>query len=135
MFLLCATAIWLYPNAQPTKKNSIELASLREQCEQLIGQVDLLQQRIEQLETITEHQQMLNDMQLKLALNEKIASANQVVNETAFIILHQADRKHQQLGLIAEAAADYRNIMHRYPNSKWATSAKHRLDKLETATP
>ncbi len=92
-----------------------------------------------------------NELDLLLAVRRRVAAERELsrlrrrpdtaqllqeqTDRTAIIILCGADLKHRQFGLAESATNDYRRIVDRFPNTRWADLAAERLAMIGPQLP
>ena len=117
-------------------------ASSQEQLDQLVAERDQIRseieashRRIESLHRIELLEQQLQEIRIEFTLNSPQQRFQRELDQTARIILNQADRKHRDLGLSASAADDYQSIIDIFPDTPWAQLAHNRIADIQNQMP
>lgn len=118
-------------HSSPPQSKSVDVAQLLAEQQQLRVAIEQQQKRIELLERIIERKRELQAVRIELALHDPADDVRQEIERTALIIVHQADRKHQRLGLTESAVRDYQSVVESFPHTEWADVARMRLAALE----
>ena len=141
-------ASWLQLSNDKSGSTSIEYtatpdhdtdATAHVESTESLGSVESIEAEIAALETELaakriELEAMLDaDRAASQAMPRYVAAAETTqdqVEQAAFVIVHQADRKRNELGLPTEAEADYRRVLELFPQTRSAEIARERLNQL-----
>ncbi len=115
------------PPSQPQR-----IASLEEQVEQLQAQTDATLKLIQEVLEKDRRQRRLAALEAELAsIPDPVRQIEQQVDKTAFLLIYQADRLYQELNETESAVAAYKQVIHLFPDNRWAQVARERLSQIE----
>ena len=102
------------------------------------AEIDSEEAQVESRLVVVEHllareqqRRRLARAQAIIARPDPLERLDRQLEQTAFVIVAQADRKVRQWNLTSSAARDYRRVIELFPRTRWATVARARLIAIE----
>ena len=131
--LVVGVGLWyLVGNSAKTKLEQEQVALLHEQVRELSARADATLNLVERVLEKQEQQQRLNELRAKLAsIKDPLEEVQEQVDRTAFILIYQADRMYNELGLKKSAVERYNRLIELFPENRWATVARERLENIQ----
>ncbi len=132
---LLATALWTH--CMQTEKARPEpvaprIASLENQVRQLQEQTTATLRLVQEMLEKDRQQRRLAALEAELAsIPDPMQEIERQVDETAFILLYQADRLYKELNQRESAVAAYKEVIQLFPDNQWADVARERLAQIE----
>jgi hypothetical protein len=110
---------------QPTSDQiQAEIARLRREADTRLVVV-------RRTEEILKEMRRFDELKRQPAWPDAIANARREVDQAAYVLVSQADRMCRELDLCESAAVKYRRVVELFPETRWATVARQRLNELE----
>lgn len=121
---------------QAAKPNRIskqtQIVSLQEELKQLQTKTDAVLNLVQQVLEEERKVQRLNELQATLAsIPDPVEELQTQVDETAFILVYQADRIYRELNQPNSAVKTYNQVIKLFPQNRWAEVARQRLAEIE----
>jgi len=131
--LLVALGIWKFvAKTGETVQEQEKIASLQAQIQQLQARTDATLRLIQEVLEDERRQRRLNELQTELAnIPDPIEEIQKQVDNTAFILVYQADRMYRELNLKDSAIQAYRRVIELFPKNQWAEIARQRLSEIQ----
>ncbi len=127
------TAVIRTDRAAPEQE---EIASLEAQVEQLQARADATLKLIQEIVENERRQRLLDQLQAELtSIPDPVQEVQKQVEQTAFIIVYQADRMYRELNQTDSAIRAYRRAIELFPQTESAEMARQRLSEIERNKP
>jgi len=124
------SALWMHtrePLPQPQR-----IASLEKQVQQLQAQTDATLKLVQEVLERDRQDRRLAALETELAsIPDPVKEIDRQVDETAFILIYQADKLYQELNQRESAVAAYKEVIQLFPTNRWAAVARERLSQIE----
>ncbi len=115
------------PSSEPQR-----IASLEEQVEQLQARTDATLKLVQEVLEKDRRQRRLAALEAELAsIPDPVRQIEQQVDQTAFLLIYQADRLYKELNQTESAVAAYKELIQLFPDNRWADVARERLSQIE----
>jgi hypothetical protein len=108
-----------------------ELVRLRAEIAQLRAEVRALAEASRQAVAMQEQQAPKMEPHSVSDVFDEVAEVQQQIENTAFIIVNQADRMYRELGLVEAAVDAYRRAVDLFPRTRSADAARKRLAEIK----
>jgi len=109
-----------------------QIASLESQVRQLQASTNAAMNLIHEVLENERRQSQLDKLEAELAsIPDPLEEIQRQVDETAFILVYQADRLHRELNDTESAVETYKRVIKLFPRNQWATVARERLSQIE----
>jgi len=109
-----------------------KIAAIEAQVKQLTARTDAALSLIHEVLEDERRQQRLDELEAQLAsIPDPIEEMREQVDETAFILVYQADRLHKELNQTDSAIENYNRVIELFPENRWAKVARQRLEEIE----
>jgi len=131
--LLVALGIWKFvAKTGETVQEQEKIASLQAQIQQLQARTDATLRLIQEVLEDERRQRRLNELQTELAnIPDPLEEIQKQVDNTAFILVYQADRMYRELNLKDTAVQAYNRVIELFPETRWADVARQRLSEIQ----
>jgi tetratricopeptide (TPR) repeat protein len=131
--LLIATAVVaLSIRPQQSPPPTQQIASLQEKIEQLQAQTDATLKLVQEVVERDRQERRAAALEAELAsIPDPMREINRHVDETAFVLLYQADKLYKELNRTDSAVAAYKEVIQLFPKNRWADVARERLSEIE----
>jgi tetratricopeptide (TPR) repeat protein len=131
--LLIATAVvTLRIRPQPSPPQTQQIASLQEKIEQLQTQTDATLRLVQEVVERDRQERRVAALEAELAsIPDPMQEIDRHVDETAFVLLYQADKLYKELNRTESAVAAYKEVIQLFPKNRWADVARERLSEIE----
>jgi tetratricopeptide (TPR) repeat protein len=124
------SAICLQTGSPPEPPQRI--ASLEEQIRQLQAQTDATLKLVREVLEKDRQDRRLAALEAELAsIPDPVKEMDRQVDETAFILVYQADKLYKELNQTDSAVQAYREVIQLFPTNQWANVARERLSQIE----
>jgi hypothetical protein len=108
-----------------------KISSLEMQIKQLKARADATYNLVQEV-LDDRRQRRLDELQAELAsIGDPIEEIKKQVDNTAFILVYQADRMYRELNLRDDAIKTYNRIIKLFPENQWADVARQRLSEIQ----
>jgi tetratricopeptide (TPR) repeat protein len=115
------------PQAAPQR-----IASLEEQVKQLQARTDVTLKLVQEVLERDRQDRRLAALETELAsIPDPVREIDRQVDQTAFILVYQADKLYKELNQRESAVAAYKEVIQLFPTNRWATVARERLSQIE----
>jgi len=133
--LLIALGIWSFiTKTGETTQEQEKIASLQAQIQQLQARTDATLKLIQEVLERERRQRRLDELQAELAsIPDPIEEIQKQVDNTAFILVYQADRMYRELNLKDSAIQTYKRVIELFPENQWAEVARQRLSEIQNS--
>jgi uncharacterized protein YoxC len=131
--LLIALGIWrLTAGNAGTTLDPAEIASLQAQLKQLQARTDATLNLVREVLEEERKQRRLDELEAQLAsIPDPLEEMQKQADKTAFILVYQANRMHQELNQKDSAVRTYNRVIQLFPENRWAEVARQRLAEIE----
>ncbi len=124
------SAICLQTGSPPEPPQRI--ASLEEQVRQLQAQTDATLKLVREVLEKDRQDRRLAALEAELAsIPDPVKEMDRQVDETAFILVYQADKLYKELNRTDSAVRAYKEVIQLFPTNQWANVARERLSQIE----
>ena len=132
--ILIAAGIWnLAIKTSERAKDQEKIVSLEKQLEQLQAKTDAAINLIQEVLIAEQKKQSLGELEAQLAsIPDPLEKIQRQVDETASILVYQADRLYSELNRTDSAIETYYRVIKLSPKSRWAHKARQRLLEIES---
>jgi tetratricopeptide (TPR) repeat protein len=132
--ILIAAGIWnLTIKTDKNTQDQEKIALLQRQLEQLQARTDTAINLMQKMLVADQKQRSLNELEAQLAsIPDPLDEIQRQVDETASILVYQADRLYRELNRKDSAVETYHRVIELSPNSRWAQKARQRLLEIES---
>jgi TolA-binding protein len=128
--LLIAIGIWRLTAG--TSLDPAEIASLQAQFKQLQARTDATLNLVHEVLEEERKQRRLDELEAQLAsIPDPLEEMQKQADKTAFILVYQANRMHQELNQKDSAVRTYNRVIQLFPQNRWAEVARKRLSEIE----
>ncbi len=118
------------PDVPPPQERRI--ASLETQVEQLRAQTSATLRLMQEVLAEDRQERHLAALEAELAsIRDPRQEIAKQVDETAFILVYQADRLYKELNRTESAVEAYKEVIQLFPKNRWADVARERLSQIE----
>jgi len=131
--ILVATAVvTLRVTPQPSPPQTQQIASLQEKINQLQAQTDATLKLVQEVVERDRQGRRVAALEAELAsIPDPMQEIDRHVDETAFVLLYQADKLYKELNRTHSAVAAYKEVIQLFPKNRWADVARERLSEIE----
>jgi len=131
--LLIALGIWhLTTRTTGTTLDPEKIASIEAQVKQLQARTDAALKLIHEVLDEERRQRRLDELEAQLAsIPDPLEEMQKQADKTAFILVYQANRMHQELNQKDSAVRTYNRVIQLFPQNRWAEVARQRLSEIE----
>ena len=131
--ILIAVGLWgLVAGNVKTTNPQEKIALLEMQIKQLKAGTDATFNLIQEVLEDERRQRRLDELQAQLAsIANPLEEIQKQVDDTAFILVYQADRMYRELNLTDSAVQVYRRVIEFFPENQWAEVARKRLSEIQ----
>jgi tetratricopeptide (TPR) repeat protein len=121
------------PEPQPKPPSEPQrIASLETQVKQLQAQTDATLKLVREVLERDRQERRLAALNAELAsIPDPMREMDAQVDETAFLLIYQADRLYKELNQTESAVAQYKEVIQLFPKNRWADVARERLAEIE----
>ena len=127
-----AACLVLWQNSLQKKRMAEEVANIRAESKQLVAQSQLLASMAINLNKEAKDKEEINQLRSELAeIHEAIDSYQRQQEAIVYKMLYRADRLAESEGSIGSAMEVYGSLIKYFPESKYAETAKQRLENLQ----
>jgi tetratricopeptide (TPR) repeat protein len=132
--ILIAAGIWnLTIRNDKNTQDQEKIALLQRQLEQLQARTDTAINLMQKMLVADQKQRSLNELEAQLAsIRDPLEEIQRQVDNTAKILVYQADRLYRELNRTDSALETYHRAIKLSPNSRWAQQARQRLLEIES---
>jgi len=131
--LMIALGVWslAIKTPEPTREQE-KIVSLETQIKQLQASTDAALSLIHEVLEDERRQSRLDELEAQLAsIPDPLETIRKQVDETAFILVYQADRLYRELNETESAVETYKRVIRLFPRNQWAGVARERLSEIE----
>ena len=108
------------------------IASLEEQVRQLQARTEATLKLVQEVLEQDRHQRRLTALETELSrIPDPRREIDRQVDQTAFILVYQADKLYKELNQTESAVAAYKEVIQLFPTNHWADVARERLSQIE----
>lgn len=139
-FALAAVALITFGIFHMTTKSSEtassqnRIASLEIELQQLQARTSATLQLLREVLERQENRRHLAELEARLAsIDDPLEEVRSQKEETAFILVYQADRMYQELGLQESAVETYKRTVELFPSTRSAEVARKRLSEIQSS--
>ncbi len=132
--LVIAAGIWYQPGDSPEQTNEQEkIIAIETQVKQLQTSMDAALSLIQEVLEDERQQTTLKALEAELASipPDPLKEIRKQVDETAFILVYQADQLYRELNKTESAVETYKRVIRLFPGNQWAAVARGRLTEIE----
>lgn len=135
--ILITLGLWGILARNVKKANSQQqIASLETQIKQLKARTDATFNLVQEVLENDRRQRRLDELQTELtSIPDPIEEIQKQVDNTAFILVYQADRMYRELNLKDSAIQSYKRVIELFPENQWANVARQRLSEIQNNQP
>ena len=127
-----ATTLFLpEPAEQPAGAGPGPIAQLQDDANYALAEAKMHELVVENLLARQRQRRGLARSKAMQARPDPVEQMDSHVEQAAFVIVTQADRKARQWNLTDSAASDYRRVIELFPRTRWADVARQRLAGIE----
>jgi hypothetical protein len=133
--LLLGIGLWNWRSQPPasTHEPGERIASLEEQIRQLQIQSAETLRLVREVVAAERNQQRLVALEDELAsIGDPLEEMRRQANETAYVLLCQADRFYREMNQPQSAIDTYEQVIRVFPESPWADEARDRLAQIRS---
>ena len=131
-FAIALLAINMRGKVPPPQPQPERIASLEEQVQQLRARTDATLKLVQEVLEKDRQQRRLAALEAELAsIPDPMQEIDRHVDETAFVLLYQADKLYKELNRTHSAVAAYKEVIQLFPKNRWADVARERLSEIE----
>jgi uncharacterized protein YoxC len=131
-FAIALLVINMRGKTPPAQSQPERIASLEEQVKQLQTQTDATLKLVQEVLEKDRQQRRLAALEAELAsIPDPVEQMEQQVDQTAFLLIYQADRLYKELNQTESAVAAYKEVIQLFPTNRWADVARERLSQIE----
>lgn len=113
-------------------QNHLQIAQLQQEVKQLSRKAESTLALVQEVLAWQDRQARIDTLSRQLARYENPANTvESQIDETAYILVYQADRMVKEHNLKDAAIKNYRQVIRYFPETQWAETARERLQKLE----
>jgi len=133
--ILIAVGLWgLVARNVKTTNPQEKIASLEMQIKQLKARTDATFNLIQEVLESERRQRRLDELQAQLtSIPDPLEEIQKQVDDTAFILVYQADRMYRELNLKDSAIQAYKRVIELFPENQWAEVARKRLSEIQNS--
>jgi len=132
--ILIAAGIWnITIRNDKNTRDQEKIALLQSQLEQLQARTDTAINLMQKMIVADQKQRSINELEAQLAsIRDPLEEIQRQVDNTAKILVYQADRLYRELNRTDSAVETYHRAIKLSPNSRWAQQARQRLLEIES---
>lgn len=109
-----------------------QLAEINLSIQQLNKQADNTLLLVQQVIKSEKYNSSMNEMKNRItAASETMDELQAGIDKSAFALLYEADRLYNQLNMEDSAVETYKLLIKLFPDNKWSTVAKERLESID----
>jgi TolA-binding protein len=128
--LIATTVVVLTLRSQQPQTQRI--VSLQEKIEQLQAQTDATLRLVQEVVERDRQERRVAALEAELAsIPDPMQEIDRHVDETAFVLVYQADKLYKELDRTDSAVAAYKEVIQLFPKNRWADVARERLTEIE----
>lgn len=131
--VLIASGIWnLTINTTKTAYEQDKIAALEAQIKQLQARTDAALNLIHEVLEDERRQHQIEVLKAQLiSIPDPLEEVQGQIDETAFILVYQADRLYRELNQTHSAVEAYNRVIKLFPENRWAQVSRQRLSEIE----
>ena len=116
----------------PVKQQEQRIVSLEEQVKQLQAQTDSALKLVHEVLAEERQRSRLAALETELAsIPDPTEEIERQVDETAFVLLYEADKLYRELNQTESAVEAYEQVIQLFPQNRWAHVARARLAEIK----
>jgi len=129
---LIATAVSVIGMRTPPTPEPQRIASLETQVKQLQAQTEQTLRLVQEVLQRDRRERRLAALEVELAsIPDPMREIDRQVDETAFVLVYQADKLYKELSQRDSAIEAYKEVIQLFPDNQWADVARQRLSEIE----
>ena len=129
--IVCGVGLWVASETASRHKQASEqrqIAALEAQVKELEARTDTALSFVRQVLQEQERKRRLDQLEAQLAaISDPIAEVDEQMEETAFIMVYQADKMYTEQNLKGSAIKTYKQVIELFPETKSAQTAWEKL--------
>jgi hypothetical protein len=131
--VLIGVVLWaIFVGTPRPEPQAQRIASLEEQVKQLQAQTETTLKLVQEVLEKDRQERRLAALETELAsIPDPVREIDRQVDQTAFILVYQADKLYRELNQTESAVAAYKEVIQLFPTNRWAAVARERLSQIE----
>jgi hypothetical protein len=135
--IVCGAALWVASEIVSRHKQASEqrqIAALEAQVKELQARTDAALEYVTQVLREEQRKSRLDQLEAQLAaIGDPIAEIDEQMEETAFIMVYQADKMYNEQNLKGSAIRTYKQVIELFGQTKSAQTAHQRLEQVKSS--
>jgi hypothetical protein len=130
--ILIAAGIWYIAAGTAETSQQKKIVSLEIQVQQLQARADATLNLVREVLEDQRRQRHLAELEAELArIGDPLQQVRDEIEKTAFVLVYQADRMHNELNQTDSAVDAYNRVIELFPQTRSAKTARQRLSQMQ----